>query len=241
MPVTRDCVSGAFDLVAAAFYLACMMRKANRLLFKTLRVAAGSACLAALIMSGAVVLDAHRPAAAQVRPEKPPQTPEELRKHRQELLDSLFERLVDADNERSAQLLETAVWQVWLRSGSVTVDLLMQQSIKAMNDSKPATAIAILDAIVELAPNYAEGWNKRATVLYVQGHLVASLRDIDKALDLEPRHFGALSGLGLIKRAQGKDKAALAAYRRALHIHPFLTGAREAVKELKVKVEGKGI
>ena len=100
------------------------------------------------------------------------------------------------DNDSTAKLLESAVWQVWLRSGSDTVDVLMQQSIKAMNDSENVTALAILDTIVELAPDYVEGWNKRATVLYIQGQHDASLRDINKALELEPRHFGALSGLG---------------------------------------------
>lgn len=195
--------------------------------------------MAALV--GAVVLDARHPALAQVKTEKPPQTPEEIRKHQRELLDSLFERLGNADNDSTAKLLEAAIWQVWLRSGSDTIDVLMQQTIKAMNDGENVTALAILDTVVELAPNYVEGWNKRATVLYIQGQHSASLRDINKALDLEPRHFGALSGLGLIKRARGDDKGALTAYRRALHVHPFLTGAREAVKELKVKVEGKGI
>lgn len=234
-------MGGAFDVAAAAFYRGAVMRMPDCFLFTTLRAAAASAFLAVSVTGGVGVLDARNQAAAQAAPEKAPATPAEVKKQQEELLNSLFQRLGDADNESAAQLLETAVWQVWLRSGSDTVDLLMQQSIKAMNDSKPATAMAILDAIVELAPNYAEGWNKRATVLFTQGHLDASLRDIDKTLDLEPRHFGALSGLGLIKRAKGDDKAALAAYRRALHIHPFLTGARQAVKELKVNVEGKGI
>ena len=78
-------------------------------------------------------------------------------------------------------------------------------------------------------------------MLYIQRQYAASLQDIDKVLNLEPRHFGALTGMGLIKRAQGDDKGALEAYRRALRIHPHLTGALQAIKELKVKVEGKGI
>ena len=177
----------------------------------------------------------------QAAPEKKPQTPEDFKTQQAELLKSLFERLTNADDERTAKILEQAVWQVWLRSGSETVDILMQQSIKAMNDQRPDVALGILDAIVELEPKYAEGWNKRATVLFTMRQFEASLRDIDKVLDLEPRHFGALSGRGLIKRAQKDDKGALEAYRRALDIHPFLTGARQAVKELREAVEGKGI
>ncbi|MGI9416062.1 MAG: tetratricopeptide repeat protein [Hyphomicrobiales bacterium] len=177
----------------------------------------------------------------QAAPEKKPQTPAEFKTQQAELLKSLFERLTNADDERTAKILEQAVWQVWLRSGSETIDILMQQSIKAMNDQRPDVALGILDAVVELAPKYAEGWNKRATVLFTMRQFEASLRDIDKVLDLEPRHFGALSGQGLIKRAQKDDKGALEAYRRALDIHPFLTGARQAVKELREAVEGKGI
>ena len=178
---------------------------------------------------------------AQAVPQKKPQTPEEFQAHQKELLTSLFDRLANTDDERSAKLLEDAVWQVWLRSGSETIDVLMQQSIRAMNDKRSDAALAILDAVVELAPTYAEGWNKRATVLFTLRQFDASLRDIDRVLELEPRHFGALSGKGLIKRAQKDDKAALEAYRRALDVHPFLPGARQAVKDLREAVEGKGI
>lgn len=230
-----------FDVAVAAFYLAGMMYGRDSQVYNGSRTAIFAAALAMMMLGGVAGFDARSPAAAQAAPQKRPETPEELKKHQRELLDSLFARLGDADNDSTAKLLEAAIWQVWLRSGSDTVDVLMQQSIKAMNDSENVTALAILDTVVELAPGYVEGWNKRATVLYIQGQHDASLRDINKALELEPRHFGALSGLGLIKRARGDDKAALAAYRRALHVHPFLTGAREAVKELKVIVEGKGI
>ncbi len=191
--------------------------------------------------AGPVTAAADGPRFAQTAPQKKPQTPKEFKAHQKELLTSLFDRLANVDDERSAKLLEDAVWQVWLRSGSETIDVLMQQSIRAMNDKRSDAALAILDAIVELAPTYAEGWNKRATVLFTMRQFDASLRDIEKVLELEPRHFGALSGKGLIKRAQNDDKAALEAYRRALDVHPFLPGARQAVKDLREAVEGKGI
>lgn len=195
-------------------------------------------CLALSMVTAPPIAE---PVSAQTAPEKPAETREELEKREAELLDSLFERLAKAENEENAELLESAVWQIWLRSGSDTIDLLMQQTIKAMNDERLDAALAILDSIVELQPDYAEGWNKRATVLYVQQQYDASLRDIDKVLELEPRHFGALSGLGLIKRAKGEDKAALDAYRKALSIHPFLEGVSQAIRELEIAVEGQAL
>ena len=195
-------------------------------------------CLALSMVTAPPIVE---PVSAQTAPEKPAETREELEKREAELLDSLFERLAKAENEENAELLESAVWQIWLRSGSDTIDLLMQQTIKAMNDERLDAALAILDSIVELQPDYAEGWNKRATVLYVQQQYDASLRDIDKVLELEPRHFGALSGLGLIKRAKGEDKAALDAYRKALSIHPFLEGVSQAIRELEIAVEGQAL
>lgn len=180
-------------------------------------------------------------ASAQAVPEKPANTPEDDEKKQAEVLDSLFERLAKAEDQRNAELLEKAVWQIWLRSGSDTIDVLMQQSIRAMNDERSDAALAILDSVVELAPSYPEGWNKRATVLYIREQYDASLRDIEKVLKLEPRHFGALSGLGLIKRAQGHGKEALEAYRKALAIHPFLSGVKQAVRELEIEVEGQAL
>jgi tetratricopeptide (TPR) repeat protein len=171
----------------------------------------------------------------------PAETPETARERQQELLDSLFERLHTAPDERTAQLLEEAVWQIWLRSGSDTVDVLMQQSIKAMNERETQSALEILDAVVALAPDYAEGWNKRATVLFLLDRYSESMRDIVRVLELEPRHFGALSGIGLIHRALGDKEKALAAFRQALEIHPFLPGARKAIEELSEEVEGQGI
>jgi tetratricopeptide (TPR) repeat protein len=173
--------------------------------------------------------------------EEVPGPPEDALARRDALLDSLFERLAAAPDESTARLLEEAVWQIWLRSGSDTVDVLMQQSIKAMGENEPAKALDILDAVVALAPDYAEGWNKRATVLFVLDRHGESMRDIARVLELEPRHFGALSGIGLIQRELGEKERALAAFRQALTIHPFLPGARKAIEELTKDVEGQGI
>lgn len=194
-----------------------------------------------LLIAVAAIAGGDVSAPAQEVLEKPANTPEDDEKKQAEVLDSLFQRLAKAEDERNAELLEKAVWQIWLRSGSDTIDVLMQQSIRAMNDERSDAALAILDSVVELAPNYPEGWNKRATVLYIRKQYDASLRDIEKVLALEPRHFGALSGLGLIKRAQGHGKEALEAYRKALAIHPFLSGVKQAVRELEIEVEGQAL
>lgn len=157
------------------------------------------------------------------------------------LLSSLFGRLRLAEDADTAQILETSIWQVWLRSGSATIDLLMELAIKATGQQDHMKALKILDHIVELAPKFAEGWNKRATLLYFVGQYQASLDDIERVLILEPRHFGALSGRGMILQQLDDKKGALEAYRGALHIHPQLRGPKEAVKDLAQEVEGQGI
>jgi len=166
---------------------------------------------------------------------------DDYRERQNILLEPLFERLKAAPDARAAQLLEQAVWQIWLRSGSDTVDLLVQQATKAMSAQQHEKALEVLDAVVELAPDYPEGWNKRATVLYLLDRYDESMRDIVRVLELEPRHFGALSGIGLIRRELGDNDKALAAFRQALEIHPFLPGALRAVEDLRESVEGQGI
>ncbi len=164
-----------------------------------------------------------------------------LKREHQKLVTSLLSRLSSTDDERSAEILEKAVWKAWTRSGSPTVDLLMQQVNKAAHEKKPDYALEILDAVVEIAPDYVEGWNRRATMLYLSDQFNESILNIKRVLELEPRHFGALSGLGVIMREMGNDRGALSAFREALKHHPFLKDAIEAVKELSETVEGRGI
>ncbi|MCG8433093.1 MAG: tetratricopeptide repeat protein [Gammaproteobacteria bacterium] len=186
--------------------------------------------------------------AQTLHPAPDPEKEQELRKKlRQEnsrnklLLSSLLGRLRQAQDAASAKVLEDAIWKVWLKSGSDTVNLLMQQVLRAMSRQNLELSLKLLDSIVELVPEYAAGWNKRATVLYFRGEYQRSYDDIERVLELEPRHFGALAGLGLVLRAMGDKKGALSAFRRALNIHPFLPGPKQAVKELTKEVEGQGI
>ena len=97
---------------------------------------------------------------------------------------------------------------------------------------RPGASLEILDRIVTAYPTYAEAWNKRATLQFMLGNYEASLRDIDKVLDLEPRHFGALAGRGMIYQRQENWTAALNAYREALRMNPSMTGIKNAIQEL---------
>ena len=157
------------------------------------------------------------------------------------LLDNLMARLQRATSQEQAKAIENTILQLWLRNYSPSVEVLMKQAIKAMNDEQFAPALTLLDTVIELAPDYAEAWNKRATAYFYERDYERSLADIEQVLQLEPRHFGALTGRGLVEQARGKKKEALNAFREALEIHPFLDGAKSGVKALRKEVEGERI
>jgi len=156
---------------------------------------------------------------------------------RSDLLDSLFARLRKVASPAEAQMVERAIWDLWTKSDSPTAELLLTQAVKALGAGEEQASLTILDRLVEIHPNFAEAWNKRATVYFMIGRYDDSLSDINHVLDLEPRHFGALSGLGMIKQQQGDKKAALAAFRDALAVNPQLEGAKQAVEELAADEE----
>ncbi len=156
-------------------------------------------------------------------------------------LGALFRRLVETTDAAEATLIEQGIWSIWLQSGEPKIDQLMAGGMAAMDAGDADTAEEIFDEIVEEAPNFAEGWNKRATLRYMTGDYRGSLADIEKTLALEPRHFGALSGMGLVYLATGDDAKALDAFRRALAIDPHLPGAAERIRELEDKLKGRAI
>ena len=156
-------------------------------------------------------------------------------------LDGLFTRLQATANAGEADLIQRAIWRLWTLSGSETVDLLMNRGAGAMARGDYEAALDVLDRVVDLDADFAEGWNRRATLFYLMGEYKASVADVERTLRLEPRHFGALSGLGLIYSALEDDERALKAYRKALEVNPHLRGARAAVILLKRKLEGEGI
>jgi tetratricopeptide (TPR) repeat protein len=157
-------------------------------------------------------------------------TPHEMR---DETLDILFGSLRKAGNERAAKATEQKIWEVWSQSDSATADVLLGQAVVAMNAYDSASSRAILDQVVESYPTYAEAWNKRATLNFMVGEFDASLADIDKVLELEPRHFGALSGRGMIYQAQEKWGPALQAFKDALAINPNMQSVKDSIADLE--------
>jgi tetratricopeptide (TPR) repeat protein len=198
----------------------------------------------------AAPLFAAAPATAQVKPDAPaapdwvkPRGDAQRPEHgeRTYSLDTLFEALKVAPDEASAKAIEDRIWALWMVSGSDTCNVLMSRAKMAADGRDYGLAIKLLNAVIELRPEYTEGWNRRATVYYLQKDYAHSLADIREVLAREPRHFGALSGLGAIMQEIGDDKHALAAYRRALAIDPHLEHIGEVVKTLTEKVEGRAI
>lgn len=151
----------------------------------------------------------------------------------EEVLDRLFAQLRQADSEDTAKVLESAIQAMWMRSGSDTADVLMKQAGAAMEKKSYGSALAILDTVVELNPDFAEGWNRRATVHFLRGDYTNSQADIERVLELEPRHFGALSGLGAIEKERGNGRAALRALRRARTINPKLDNIDDRIRKLE--------
>lgn len=156
-------------------------------------------------------------------------------------LDTLFGALKVAPDETSAKAIEDRIWAAWIVSGSDTCDLLMNRVKEATDEKDYDLAIKLLDAIIAIKPDYVEAWNRRATVFYLKQDYGHALADIREVLAREPRHFGALAGLGMILQDMGNDKHALEAFRRALAIDPHLQNLSDVVKTLTEKVEGRDI
>jgi len=160
---------------------------------------------------------------------------------RAKVLGDLYDRLRQAQDAESAAPIASTIEELWLQSGSDTVDVLMSRAIILVQDNNFDQAIEILDSVTTIAPEYSEGWNQRATVYFLKRQYDRSLNDIRQVLALDPRHFKAINGLALILQELGDKPAALKAYRKALQVHPHLGGADQAIKELEREVEGQGI
>jgi Tfp pilus assembly protein PilF len=159
-------------------------------------------------------------------------------KQRADRIDALFAEVQSTKDAGKGQAATAEIWQHWMKSGRGDIDAMTEQAVEFMSAGALPAARAVLDNIVAQAPGYAEGWNKRATLLYMLGEHDLSLADIDKVLALEPRHFGALAGQGLIHMAAGRWTAALASMRRAVAVNPFLAERETLIPALERKVEG---
>lgn len=155
-------------------------------------------------------------------------------------LDDLFDRLPAAD-EREAQTIEREIWIEWSKSGSPAMDLLLERGRDAMAAGMPDVAVEHLTALIDHAPDFAEGWNARATAYFQTGDLGPSISDIGHVLTLNPRHFGALAGLGMIFEQLEQPDKALEVYRAALAINPHLNNVEESVKRLEQTAAGQDL
>jgi tetratricopeptide (TPR) repeat protein len=177
-----------------------------------------------------------------IEPMQPPKDlPHPQRGDRTRNLDFLFGALKAAPDADSAKQVENRIWALWLASGSDTANLLMTRAKSAINSNDLDLAIELLDAIVKIKPDYIEAWNRRATIHYMRKEFGQSLEDIRQVLIREPRHFGAMSGLGMILQEFGDEKHALDVFRRTLEINPHLSKIDELVKSLAEKIDGRDI
>ena len=155
-------------------------------------------------------------------------------------LEALFATLRSTDDVGLSRASERRIWEIWLESGDPEVDRMVAAGIDDMSAGRVESAISRFARVIERAPAYAEGWNKRATAHYLNDELEASVADIRRTLALEPRHFGAISGMGLIFLERGDLRGALEAFRAVLTIHPHAPGARRRVEILERELGERG-
>lgn len=196
-----------------------------------------------LAIAAAAVLSAPVSAFAQARRwMDPPSASSRLpRNDRTQNLDFLFGALKVAPDEDSAKAISDRIWGVWLGSGGDTTNLLISRVRSAIEKKEYDLAIQLLDSVIEFKPEYVEGWNQRATVYYMKQDYTRALADLAQVLSREPRHFGALFGVGVIMQEFGDDRRALEVYRRALELDPHMKRIPDLVKTLSEKIEGRDI
>lgn len=157
-----------------------------------------------------------------------------------EELERLFQRL-QAEELPDWEQVERQIWAEWSQSGSASMDLLLQRGREAMEAGDIPAAIEHLTALTDHAPEFAEGWNARATAYFQAGYFGLSIADIQRTLALNPRHFGALQGLGRILEELEDPQNALRAYRAAFAIHPHRPGLKETIDRLETVTDGQDL
>ncbi|HEX4192594.1 MAG TPA: tetratricopeptide repeat protein [Stellaceae bacterium] len=153
----------------------------------------------------------------------------------------LFVALKSTESPGWARTLENAIAHIWSQTPDTESQQLMEKGLTLMAEDEDEAALKAFDALIAHAPDFAEGWNKRATVEFLLGDYQASMGDIAHTLKLEPRHFGALAGLGEVELALGNKEAALNAFDQALAIDPHLGDVAEMADNLKKELAGKAI
>ena len=162
---------------------------------------------------------------------------EQVQDERELRLERLFARLQQAPDAQAAAPVEATIKSIFSQHDSPTAELLLKQSDTAFSAGDFLQALNLLDVLTDQYPEFAEAFSRRATVLFLLGENERSLADLEQVLRLEPRHFGALGGMGLVQRAQGRLPEALAALRQALAIHPHMRGVQQLADEIAAQIE----
>ncbi len=180
---------------------------------------------------------APKPGASAKKKQPPPDTPEA----REKALANLYAHLATAADPGEATAVASAIEMLWVQSGSDTVGLLLTRATQATIEKKSDLARALFDAVVDLAPDFAEGFARRAFFHYSENDTTSALGDLRRALALEPNHYRALDGLSAILNDIGEKRAALQALKQLEMVHPHWPGLDDALKEMERAVEGQGI
>ncbi|MGH6848454.1 MAG: tetratricopeptide repeat protein [Methylocella sp.] len=168
----------------------------------------------------------------------PKLAPEAMRK---QMLDGLFDRLRNAGDQADAQRVAASIERVWLQSDSDTANLLMQRAMVSMQAGNYPLALSLFGKLVTLEPDWAEAWNQRATTRFLTGDTDGAMADIDRVIKLEPRHFGALAGMGIILQGAGLEKSALEIFNKVLGIYPLEQDIRKLAEKLTLEIDGQDI
>ncbi len=196
-------------------------------------------------LGGSAAVGQPRPPAADgprsVTPAPPTEPGAAATPVRRPQLDELFARLAASKDADEAKGIATLIDRRLERSGSDTADLLLQRSEEALKGQDAALAVELLDRVTQLRPDWAEAWNRRAAAFYQLDDPDRAIMDLREALSREPRHFHAWAALGHVEMASGDKGRALAAYRRALKIHPHLPDIGKMVDRLAPEIDGRDL
>ncbi|MEL6830908.1 MAG: tetratricopeptide repeat protein [Pseudomonadota bacterium] len=155
--------------------------------------------------------------------------------------EEMFDELKSAETQNDASSVASDIWDAWMESGSAAADLVMSRAVDAQANGDRVLARSLYDRVIAIQPDYAEAWNRRATLFLEDENYTEALRDVNEALRLEPRHFGAWAGLGAVLESLGAEDEAIEAYHEALKIYPLFPAARRALTRLQQDTEGRPV
>ena len=156
-------------------------------------------------------------------------------------LADLMAGLTATSDPAEAGRLDREIWSIWMVSGDPETDRMLEQGTMALSQQAWPVALSAFNLVIERRPDFAEGWNKRATLYYLMDRYDESARDVERTLALEPRHYGALSGMGLIELQRGRLPQAMEWFGKALAVNPHLDGIRSVHEQLELQLKGKPI